>query len=192
MWDNVYRFTDTSVYFIVAVSASLLFIIRMGLMMLGHGHGDLGHVHGGDTSHPGDSSSGAFNLFSIQSVLGFFMGTGWMGLAARLEWGMGPGPALATAVGFGVAMMLFSAALTFYMQKLNSEPRLDLASCVGTTGRVYLTIPAHARGTGQVEVNVSGQRKILEALTRGGEIAAFQSVKIVAVDDFKRAVVEPA
>ena len=56
---------------------------------------------------------------------------------------------------------------------------------------VYLTIPQRGKGHGQVEVSVSGRKKILRALSVKDEIAAFADVKVLEVRDDQTLVVEP-
>lgn len=56
---------------------------------------------------------------------------------------------------------------------------------------MYLTIPAKGQGQGQVEVTVSGRRKIIRAISSGAEIPAFADVTVVAAQDDESLVVEP-
>ncbi|HTE06785.1 MAG TPA: hypothetical protein VK824_11350 [Planctomycetota bacterium] len=193
--------TDATIYLGMAASSTLLFLLRLVLSMIG---GDAGGAHGGDfgmhvdspagadhgADHHGDSTS-AFKLFSLLSLLGFFMGAGWMGLACRLDWELGSGASLAAALGFGCVCMLLTAVLARSMRSLNSEPQLDLRLCIGTAGQVYLPIPPRGAGRGQVRVNVDGRSRIVPAGSAGPAIAAFQSVKVLAVDSDDSIVVEP-
>ena len=83
-------FSDATLYFSMAAIGTLLFSIRI-LMMLFFGFDDGGDfdvdadLDGGFEGHFGD-----FSLFSMVSILAFMMGAGWLGLACRLEWGVGP------------------------------------------------------------------------------------------------------
>jgi hypothetical protein len=135
-------------------------------------------------------SGAACNLFSLLSVLAFLMGVGWMGLAGRITWRMGSAPSLILAVFCGLVMMFVAAGLMFYVRRLEHVVQYDLKSSMGKTGRVYLTIPGEGQGEGQVEITVSGRRKVVNARTRGPEIAAFAHVKVVEVGDDESLVVE--
>lgn len=182
------RLSDSSIYLGIALIGTLLYIVRLVLMFMGMGHGgdfDV-HVHDGSV---GDHDSG-MQIFSLHSILAFAMGFGWMGVLARGAWNWSNYLALPAAFVMGLALMFLSAALMYNMLKLQSTPTIDVASTVGTTGKVYLTIPAKGQGEGQVEIAVSGRKKILPAVSTGGEIASFTIVTIKGVDDTKRLIVE--
>jgi len=201
-WDLINKSADATIYFGMAVGATLLFLVRLAMSMIG---GDAGSDHGGDFSvdvhgdamgagQPGDAhqdSTGAFKLLSILSLLAFFMGAGWMGLACRIDWQLGGGASLAAALGFGFVCMLLSSLLMRSMRSLNSEPRIDMRLCIGSAAQVYLPIPPRGAGKGQVRVNVNGQSRIVAAGSIGPAIAAFQSVKVLSVDSDDSIVVEP-
>lgn len=182
------RLFDSSVYLGIGLVGTFLYVVRLVLSFIGVHHGgdaDM-HVHDGSV---GDHGAG-MQIFSVHSVLAFAMGFGWMGLLARAGWGWGNFPTLLAATVFGSALMLLSASVMFHMLKLQASPSIDIKTTVGTTGKVYLTIPAKGQGDGQVEINVSGRKKILPAVSTGAEIASFTIVTVTAVDDAKRLVVE--
>jgi len=157
---------------------------------------DTGHGDGGldvDVDH-GDAhadSSAVFSLFSLLSILAFFMGAGWMGLACRLEMGLGTVLSALVAGGFGSLLMVMAAGLMWGMRKLSREITWDAKSCIGSGARVYLTIPEKGRGRGQVEVSVSGRRKVLPAISTDRKIDSFMAVTVVDVEDDGSLVVEP-
>ena len=199
MWEQISSSTDQFVYFVLGVTATALFLVRIVLLMVG-----VDHAHGGDFDtavhgdsnfpshghHEGSASSQTFQMFTLLTVLAFFMGAGWAGLAARLTW-QWSGPASAGAsIGFGVACMVLAAWLMRGMKRLESVPRLDLNTCVGTTAQVYLPIPARGAGMGQVRVNVQGASRIVSASSNGGELPAFSSVKVVSVQSDNSLVVQ--
>ena len=184
---------DAVVYFAIGALATILFVLRLSLMLFGVDDGDADIVSGElfdgtDADHLG--SEAAFNLFSLLSIMAFFMGVGWMGLTARLTWELGSTASVVVSVGSGIGMMLLASSLMWYVKRLEHVVKYDVKTCIGKTGRAYMTIPAGGKNGGQVEVNVSGRRKILNAKTTGEEIAAFSSVKVVEVGDDETLVVE--
>jgi hypothetical protein len=193
MWDLLFNWSelvergaDAATYFVLAAVATLLFLIRLGLSMF---HGDLSDF---DTSlEHGGASDAAFSVFSTLSILAFFMGAGWMGLACRLEWDVSRVLSAICATGFGSVMMLMASGLMYLSRKLNREVNYEVKTAIGRTAKVYLTIPEKGRGSGQVEVVVSGRRKVLGATSTGPTIAAFADVKVVDVRDDETLVVEP-
>jgi hypothetical protein len=201
MWDLINTSADATIYFGMAVGATLLFLLRLVLSMIG---GDAGGDHAGDFEVHADAPGGvehsadahhdttsAFKLLSTLSILAFIMGAGWMGLACRVDWRLGSSASLAAALGFGFVCMLLAALLMRSMSKLNSEPTYDLRHCIGSAAQVYLPIPPRGAGRGQVRVSVDGRSRIVSAGSVGPAIPAFRSVKVLAVDADDSIVVEP-
>ena len=193
-WPNIVDTgVDAIVYFSIGAIATFLFVIRLAMMLFGADDGDGDIVSGemfdgADADHMG--SGAAFNLFSLLSIMAFFMGVGWMGLSSRLTWELGPTLSVFISVGSGVGMMVLASSLMLYIKKLEHTIAYDAKTCIGKTGRAYLTIPPDGKAGGQVEINISGRRKIMNARTRGQEIAAFTSVKVIEVGDDETLVVE--
>src|SRR5687767_11217290 len=109
---------DTTVYLIMGSAGTLLFVVKMAIMLIAGGDGGDFDVGGGDGG--GDMAHGdGFGLFSTLSVIAFMMGAGWLGLAARADWGWGPVPAAAAASAFGFSLMFFSSMAMYQMKKFN-------------------------------------------------------------------------
>lgn len=178
---------DATIYLFLAVTATLLFLVRMGLQFF---FGEVGaHLDADIDAHT--DSTGAFELFSLLSVLAFFMGVGWMGLACRVNWGLGSAISAVSATAFGLSLMGLSAGLMYAVRQMTHEGRYDVKTAIGQTAKVYLTIPARGQGQGQVEVTVSGRRKVMPAMSTKDEIPAFTRVTIVDVAGEETYVVEP-
>ena len=183
MWDLIFSWPsllalgyDAVVYLVMAVAGTLLFLIRLGLTYFGGGDGDFAV----DADFDSDAS---FSFLSVLSILAFFMGAGWMGLACRLDWNLGRLPSSLIAAGFGFTMMLGASALSYWARRLDQSIEYDLHTAVGRIGRVYLTIPEKGQGHGQVEVSVSGRKKVVRAVSDGPRFEAFTDVKIVDARD---------
>lgn len=175
-----------SAYWVLAIAGSILFVIKVLLVLFG---GDAG---GGDMDSGGHAdSTGVFAVFSLQSVLAFFMGAGWMGLACIKEWETSKFTAFLASIGFGLAMMALNAGLMIGINKLNSEPHVDLREAIGHLAKVYLVIPARGEGTGQVEVTVGDRRQIYRAVSEEGSIPSEALVKVMDVQDGQILVVRP-
>ena len=193
LWEAIFdwkelssRGTDAVAYFVMAMTGTILFLVRLGLSAFG---GD----DGGDFDVDVDAgqSEASFAFFSLLSILAFFMGAGWMGLACRIDWNLGSLASGFIAAGFGTTMMLFASGLTYATRRLNKQIDYDVKTAIGRTGRVYLSIPEKGKGHGQVEVTVSGRRKIIRAGSTGPAIEAFADVTVVNVQDDESLVVEP-
>jgi len=126
-------------------------------------------------------SAASFKIFTMQSILAFFMGFGWLGLACRLEWGLGYFLSGSFACLFGTSLLLFTAFLMSQVYKLNAVRTRNLYQTLGDGGKVYLTIPEN--GKGKVQAVVDGSMKILDAVSKSGRIEQFKEVEIVGVED---------
>ena len=180
---------DAVIYAAIAIAGTALFLIRLvlGLVL------DMGDVSdAADLDVDGIDSTASFSIFSFLSVTAFLMGTGWMGLATRLHLEWGPIPAAIVSIGFGVGMMVFSAAMLMGVRRLAQEQTYEPRTAIGRTGQVYLTVPGNGSGNGRVRVSVSGRSKILDARTAGPALEAFTDVRIVEVRDDGVLIVESA
>jgi len=203
------EFTDATVYFFMAATGTVLFMIRL-IMMLAFGmddHADFDvgggdvdvdvDVDGGDIDvDGGDAASGmhvhdsGFSLFSMMSILAFMMGAGWVGVACRTTLDLGPVSTAAASSAFGFGLMFFSAFGMYQMKKFNAAGSYDVRNCVGNLGQVYLRIPEKGKGRGQVQINVDGTKKILAAVSSGDQIESFATVKVLDILEGETVIVE--
>ena len=184
-WSNLMALGgDAVTYSAMALVGTVLFLLRLALAMFGDVLGDF-EV---DVDTGTDAS---FTLFSLLSVMGFIMGTGWMGLACRFDWGLSRPVSVVIAVGFGALMMFLAAGLMFVTRTLNRTVTYDLETAVGKTAQVYRTIPARDGGHGQVQVTVSGRLMTLDAVSDGEALDAFADAMVVGVRDDETLIVAP-
>ena len=175
---------DAVIYAVIALAGTVFFLLRLVASML------LGIGEGGDFDVDDLEHGGGFPLISMLSLSAFFMGTGWMGLIARVDWGLGPTAAAFASGGFGFTMMMLSASLMFGARRLTQDVTYDTKTAVGRTGQVYMSIPPRGGGSGQVRVSVSGRSMIVTAISSGPAIEAFTDVKVVDVRDDQTLIVE--
>ncbi len=173
---------DAVAYAAFALIGTVLFVIRVGMMLIG----------GMDTDFATDLADhgSGFSVVSLMSITAFFIGAGWSGLAAQLEWGLGSGVTAIVAGLCGVALMFASAGVMFGAKKLGREVTYELQSAVGKTASVYITIPASGGGKGQVRIVVSGRSMVIDAVSTGPKLEAFSEVRVTAARDDKTLVVE--
>jgi hypothetical protein len=177
---------DVVAYLVMALVGTIFFFLRLVIALFLGGDadvdGDLADVGGGDS---------AFSMFSLLSILAFFMGAGWMGLSCRVDWGLSSMVSAIAATGFGTALMLLASGLMAFARKLNRSVEYDLESAVGKTASVYMSIPERGKGRGQIKVAVSGRLKMIDAISSGAKIPEFKSVKVLSVRDDCAFIVEP-
>jgi hypothetical protein len=186
-WSNALSFgVDVVVYLIMALVGTTFFALRLVLALFFGGDtdvdGDLGDVGHGDS---------AFSMFSLLSILAFFMGAGWMGLTCRIDWGLSSMVSAMAATGFGAVLMMMAAGLMALTRSLNQVVEYDLETAVGHIASVYMSIPQRGDGRGKIKVNVSGRLKMMDAISNGPAIAEFKSVKVLSVRDDGTFIVEP-
>jgi len=118
----------------------------------------------------------AFKLLSIRSTIAFFTLFSWA-VAMYLNNGKTLTTALIYGLIWGTAAMLIVALMLTWMRKLTETGNVDLATCVGTVGEVYLDIPGN--GVGEVRVTVSGRVSYVKARAAGA--AALPSRTMIRV-----------
>jgi hypothetical protein len=167
------------VFFLSALAGGFAFLMLTILMFVTGGvDGDAGGFDG--DAHSGDTDS-SFKGLSLNGVAAFFMMFGLVGLASVREFGA------STAVGALYGAVAGAAAM-FTLKKLfdlfvgmQASGTLDVSNAVGVIGVVYLTLPE--RGTGQVELNVQGRRKVMSAASESGEVIPTEErVRVVSVE----------
>ena len=199
MWDLLWDWSellklggDAVTYFLMAMVGTTLFLVRLTVALFGGGDGGDFHVDaGGDLGAHDVGSDAAFSLFSLLSVMAFIMGTGWMGLACRIDWGLNRPLSVVISVGFGIMMMFFAAGLTYLTRKLNRQVTYDVTTAVGRTAHVYMTIPPKGEGQGKVQVSVSGRLMTMPAVSSGPKLDAFADVKVIDTRDDGTLIVAP-
>jgi hypothetical protein len=191
MWDLLFDWSelvkrggDAVTYFLMAAVGTVLFLLRLIVGLFGGDTGDF------DTDAI-SGTDGSFNLFSLLSVLAFIMGTGWMGLAARIDWGLSRPVSVVLAVSFGTTMMFLAAGMMYMTRRLNREVSYDIRTAIGRTARAYMRVPAKGAGLGKVQVSVSGRLMTIDAVSTGPAIAEFADVKVVDARDDNTLVVAP-
>lgn len=187
-WKDLFNFAgfDAVIYAAFALLGTVIFVIRMGLMMLFGADSDFDL----DLDSPGEA--GGYGLISVLSITAFLMGCGWMGVISQvmLEWSSIASATLALPSGF--VLMLVAASMMLVLRKAAHNVEYDPAEAVGHVGTVYMSIPAQGEGNGKVRVPVQGRTVIVDAVSAGPAIESFKDVKVVQARDEKTLIVEPA
>lgn len=161
-----------AIYYYTAVFSTILFLIKTIVFSF----------TGGDTEVTTDFNSEfevetSFHFISIQSILAFFMGFGWLGLACLKQWGFSLKLTGLCSAGFGLLLMFFSAYLMFLVKKLNHRVVNDYSACIGKIGKAYTAFEPHAEG--QIEVDVNGRLSIEKAVNNTDtRIESFEQIQI--------------
>ena len=164
----------------IAIVASALFIIQAILTFVGIDSSDAGDVDfdfdDGGTMDVGGMAS----LFSIRSMINFFVGFGWAGVSLRQ---VIDNDVLLVVLSLVIGLF-FGYWYLFFRKKLmelESNGAYKVTDCIGKEADVYLHIPAGGRG--KVQVSLGGSIHELDAMSDSNDdIPTGQRVKIVRVE----------
>ncbi|MCD7780729.1 MAG: hypothetical protein LUH05_08685 [Candidatus Gastranaerophilales bacterium] len=166
-----------NVFAAVSIFSTVFYVIKLAIFMLTGADAEVDAQF--DTITETEVS---FNFLSVQSILAFFMGFGWSGLAAVTQFELDGKIALAIAILVGSAFMFLSAYLMFGVKKLNKNIKVNLNELEGKTGKAYTSI--NAKSEGQIEIVLNNKLTILNAINISDEkIEAFSQVKVIKVED---------
>lgn len=158
--------TIEQIYWVVTIPATLFFIIQIILTFVG---GDVDNDLDGDVDHDIDHDHGIdFQFLTFKNMIAFFALFGWSGLAS-IDAGFSLALILILSTIAGLIMMVIMASIFYFMSKLSDSGTLNMQNAVGTTGKVYLSIPGKKAGTGKVQVKVQGTLRDLTAITEDPE-----------------------
>lgn len=165
---------------IPAVAGTLYFLIKLFFQGLG---GDMDHsldLHADfdgdfdadldgnlDTEVGHESASHDFKVVSLQTLSAFFMGGGWMGLAAYRLLDLSPAVASLVAVASGAGVGWLLLTLLRATLRLQNSGNIDLGDTVGLVGEVYVHVPGWGRGAGRVTLVVRDRRREYNAVQSG-------------------------
>ena len=180
--------TGEAIWFgVPALVGTLLFVIRMVLMLVGHA-GDVDHEVSTQDGHDAD---GAFKALSLQTFMAFAMGFGWGGVLGMytLHWDFGKSLGLGVACGVGMVWLL--ALMLKGMMELQSSGNVRLEQAVGAEADVYVQVPAKGQGTGQVKVVLKDRMRIVNAQSEGEAAPTSTRVRVVRVNADNSVTVTP-
>ena len=188
MIDYWLHLTPTMKMFVgIGAISSAVLTLQMILAMIG---GDLDGLDA-EVDIPDTGEGGASGILSIRTIGAFFTGFGWSG-AAMLQAGHGPGAATFVGIVVGSIFMALIFYLMTYLHSLRQEGTINYANAVGKIGSVYLPVPPHRKGIGQIEVLVQGRLKIVQAITDNDKkIGNRVAVRVTELVDTQTILVEP-
>jgi hypothetical protein len=173
------------VFWGIAIFASVLQILMFLGAILGSGH-DLDHDPSVDG---GDAATGA-QILSLRTLVAGAVGFGWAGVLA-LQSHSSAGAAIGIALVTGVIFMLLVFGVMRLLFSMRDDGTLDYRNAVGLTGRVYVTVPAHRAGAGQVELMLQGRLMMAAAQTDAHALSPQTPVRVTAAQSDNTLIVEP-
>jgi membrane protein implicated in regulation of membrane protease activity len=177
-----------TVYTVCAVAGVVVLLVQVAMTVFGLDADNEPIMDVGDDLEMGDEladhhgTSFVFGILSLRSVTAF---VAFFGLGGRmaLAFDLGDFVALLWAMGLGAGAMVAAALLMRLLHDLRSEGNVRIENALGTTGTVYLTVPARRSGTGKVEVSLQGRSMTYQAITNADELRTGSRVKVVGISD---------
>lgn len=162
-------------YVVSAIFGGVVLLIQLVLTLIGGADLDVDVDMDLDVDH---SSDWSFQWLSVQSVSGFFLMFGLVGMAIIHEFGKGRMESLvgATAAGLMTGWVIYKMFVS--MKKLESSGNIDMNNAIGQEGRVYLTVQGNE--TGRVELVVQDKLTVYDAVSETKEkIETGEQIKVV-------------
>lgn len=165
-------------FIICAIAGGTLFIGQFLLSLFGlgeHSH-DVCIVHDHGDVHA--DSSWLFSLFSLRALIAALTVFGLAGLAAQAG-EFRPMTELVVACCAGAAALFGAGLLLHTINKMDTEGTLDLHNAIGSSGTVYLTVPAGKTGAGKVTLVVQNRSVECRAISAEGELPTGSRVVVL-------------
>ena len=170
-----------------ALISSGVFAIQTVMTLIGMDNAemDMDADFDGDTMDTG----GYMSLFSIRSLVNFFVGFGWAGISF---YNVIPVKFLlfAVAIAIGIGFGYMYVFLRKRLMRLESNGAVDINDSLGKEAEVYLRIPANNTGAGKVQISLGGSIHEMPAITEGNEIPSGKRIIVTKVLDNKTLLVE--
>lgn len=185
----------SQIFYCIAVPSTLLLLIQTIMMLVGLGDdaaSDIGDVDVSDadvsdgvfgdneiTEIPDDFGLEGLRILTVKGIISFLVVFSWVGIVLESV-GAQLFITIPVSAVCGLATMLLLAFLMRAVMKLRSDGNIDTKNAIGTSGKVYLTIPPARSGEGKVQLLLQGSFVELGAVT-DDEIAIPTGSEIVVV-----------
>lgn len=153
----------TKAYWVIAIPATLIFLIQMMLLMFGFDVDDADVDGAGDIDVDGDAG---FHLFTVRNLVIFLTVFSWSGISFS-ESGLATGVTMAVSFVIATVVMFFVAWMFKKISTLGESGNFKISKAVGCMGTVYIPIPS--KGRGKIQAKVDGRLVELEAVTDSEE-----------------------
>lgn len=164
-------------YYYIALFSTILFTLKLIIF----------NFVGGDSEVSTDfntefDSDPSFSFISVQSILAFLMGFGWMGYAGLHQFGLSNLMSLISAFGVGILFMLIVSLIMANIKKLEENVEKNKMDLVNKKGKAYTSFAPNSKG--QIEIDFNGQLKIMDAHNQSDvEIKSFELIIVKKVED---------
>jgi hypothetical protein len=121
-----------------------------------------------------------FKLLTFRGIVAFFMVFGWADIIAKNS-GMNTLNSVLIASAMGLGMMFLISLIFYFLLGLTESGNIDIRNAVGSTGKVYLPIPAESQGFGKVQIIVQGAVREMDAITIGERLPTGTNIRVIGI-----------
>lgn len=162
-------------FWLIAFTASIIFIVQTVFSFVGGGANDLDvetelEIHSESLDHPAD-------LFTFKNLVYFFIGFGWTGVLF-FEDISNVILLFALAIFVGLLFVLLFFMVIKQLLKLGEDNSFQISETLLKSAEVYLTIPEKMSGKGKIHISVRGAFHELEAQTEGSALPSGTQVVV--------------
>lgn len=199
--------------YILAIPATVILILQTIMLLFGMGGedsslesdtGGIGDADGTDADFDSDADTDidgeidgemagdtGLRLFTVRGMVAFFSVGGWAGISA-IRLGANHLTAVLIALVMGIVALFLVALFFKWIPRIQHNGTLRLSNAVGSTGEVYITIPAKGEGSGKINVIVQGQLSELTAVSYADRALRYgEKVRVTGTIGENTLVVEP-
>lgn len=148
------------IYWGIAIPFTVFFLLQLVITFF---YGDIPDDASADVDVETDHGIG-FQFFTLKNLVAFFTIFSWTGIAC-IDSGLSNSLSIFISVMAGILMMVIMAGIFFMLGKANASGTIKMKNAVGAVGEVYMEIRARRDNIGQVQVQVQGTLRTLEAIT---------------------------
>lgn len=164
-------------YYYIALFSTILFVLKLIIFNFIGGTSEV--FSDFNTEIDTDPS---FSFISVQSVMAFLMGFGWMGYAGIKQFGFNNLTSLIAAFGVGLAFMVMVSILMSLLRKLEENKTINKSEALNRKGKAYTAFKPH--GHGQIEIEINGKLSVVEAINDSEEeIKSFDMIIVKKVEE---------
>lgn len=166
-----------NLYTVIALTATFLYVVKMTLYFFSGVDVEVDASFNDITE-----TDASFSFISIQSILAFFMGFGWCGLAVNSHFKTTLLVSLIIAIDVGLIFMFISAYLMYLARKLEKTVKIDLKELLDKKGRAYTSFKNKSKG--QIEIDLNGRLSVLDAYNISDDnIPSFSPIRVTKVEN---------
>lgn len=152
------------IYWGIAIPFTLFFLLQLVMTFF---LGDIPDDGSVDADVETDHGIG-FQFFTLKNLVAFFTIFSWTGIAC-LDSGLSNTLSILISMISGIIMMVIMGGIFYILGKANANGTIKMKNAIGAIGEVYMEIRGKRDNVGQVQVQIQGTLRTLEAITDDNE-----------------------